>query len=89
MSVKAKFFLPPDISCLAKLVKTNCMHLQSRFAEVMQCLSQLSSTISGPPCLALAAAGSPCHSPRHCAAAELDRLHTEVALLKVHLCCHL
>ena len=88
MGAKAESSCQLDISCLSKLVKTNCMHLQSGFAEVTRCLSQLSSTVSGARCLALAAAGSPRHSPRHCANAELDRLHTEVALLKVHVCCH-
>lgn len=89
LSAKVKFSFQLDISCLAKLAKINCMHLQSGFAEVMQCLSQLSNTVSGAPCLALPAAGSPRHSPHHCANAELDRLHTEVALLKVHVCCDL
>ncbi len=61
--------------------------MQSELKEVMHALSHLSSTLPGDTtCLALKAPASPCrhgrqeHKSHH---KELERLRTEVALLRV------
>ncbi len=64
--------------------------MQSEFKEVMHGLSHLSSSLPGhSACLALPAPSTPCRHGRSDKGhhMELERLRTEVALLRVSLSC--
>lgn len=81
-TVQAVLFQHSIVSHVSKAVH----FVQSGFADLMQSLSRLSSSLGRPAsCPDLPAAASPCLSPRHHSAlhAEADRLRTEVALLEV------